>query len=264
MKWTRDHNTLLIDEKGQGRMARLTRGSLRHGAFRDRIVRDEGQPASDQDAWLARLSGAGMKDRGPGAHGIEAAFEADPPQRHAMAMRGALQEGADQVVSDRVHLAFFADHGRALAAQHVQAKDGFDLRKMPLPLPAFARATAPFRGGIRSSDHSRWSRAQRCGCESLLLPQVSAADAPKESGGELPLLARSSLRAAGLAWPRSRADLPAPARAPGAQVCFARVMQPGHGVDASPPQCGQCAVGAKAPVGEEHVAWLQALPQLLE
>jgi hypothetical protein len=70
--------------------------------------------------------------------GVAGAGEADTLQRYVCREGGLTHEGANQVVSDEMHLDFFVDHGWGFAAEHVHVEDGFDVIPIEFDVPASA------------------------------------------------------------------------------------------------------------------------------
>jgi hypothetical protein len=70
--------------------------------------------------------------------GVARAGKANSLQRHLGREGGLRHEGANQVVSDEVHLDFFVDHGLGFAAKQVHVEGGFDVIPIEFDVPALA------------------------------------------------------------------------------------------------------------------------------
>ena len=80
--------------------------------------------------------------------GVEGAFEAHAAKLHTMEDSGALQEGANQIVSNNVKQEFLFNHRWGQATQDVEGESDFDLPEMEFHAPAFQVKGSDVFGGI--------------------------------------------------------------------------------------------------------------------
>jgi len=196
--------------------------------------------------------------------GVARARKANPFQGDMGGESGLTHEGANQVVSDEMHLDFFVDHGRGSAAEHIHLQGGFDVIPIEFDFPAAVierrqQVDGPeFRigqgghqgdspaaavGGLYAHAHHAHGQGRR-----HLLP-LGLGKIGRFLGGFTPG-----------DQPITRPEPP-----PLAKVTVAAGVEVKQAVSlVAEPEGGQGAIGTEVAVGHQDVTWAKSGPQVLE
>jgi len=210
---------------------------------------------------FAGTLGADIDGLGPVAQGVEAALEADAFQRDVMEMRGLLHESAHEVVGDQMDVEFLLDHGRALAAQDIEAEGGLDLGEVEFDVPTLRVEFADGVGGIEHGIDERGGDEHGAGAEPLCGDHRA-----DEAHGQLLRQTRELVLAPDFGTvlrlgPDDQA-VPEVQTTPEPKIAFAQLVQAHHRVDSPVMQRCPRSVGAKGAVGQDDVSLFELGPEL--
>lgn len=196
--------------------------------------------------------------------GVQRAFERETAQVHVVRERRLLHEAAYEIVGDEVHPEFAFDHMGRLATQNIHVEVDFDLAEMKFDFPPSEvefRKIAGRNGRIEQSGDER----NTLGAKSRRGDGVTD-DANRKAFGEKGKFLQSQGRWARGGPPPGDNDIKiwllGKLGADGDPDLFFR--QTHDGVHVACRQAGNGGKGTEPPVGENHIARLQDVPELSE